>query len=89
MPLEPVSGGHDAVIGYGLGLTEYTPPECPDLILYGHAGGLPGFHALVWHDPGKGTTIVLASTDTRIDFLPAALDMVRHVMKGAGPTEGR
>lgn len=80
---EPLSGGHDPVVGYGLGLTEYAPAEYnssdPDLTFYGHGGGLPGFITHVWHEPDTGTTIVAASTDGRIDLLPATLAMARYV----------
>ena len=80
---EPLSGGHDPVVGYGLGLTAYAPaeydPADPDLTFYGHGGGLPGFITLVWHEPESGATLVLMSTDARIDLLPAALVMARYV----------
>jgi D-alanyl-D-alanine carboxypeptidase len=80
---EPLSGGHDPVVGYGLGLTRYDPaeydPADPDLTFYGHGGGLPGFITLVWHEPESGATLVLMSTDARIDLLPAALVMARYV----------
>ncbi len=80
---EPLSGGHDPVVGYGLGLTAYDPveydPADPDLRFYGHGGGLPGFITLVWHEPESGATLVLMSTDARIDLLPAALVMAGYV----------
>jgi len=80
---EPLSGGHDPVVGYGLGLSAYAParydPADPDLTFYGHGGSVPGFITLVWHEPDSGTTIVAASTDGRIDLLPATLAMARYV----------
>ncbi|MGH2556959.1 MAG: serine hydrolase domain-containing protein, partial [Actinomycetota bacterium] len=80
---EPLSGGHDPVVAYGLGLTKYAPAEYdaaePDITFYGHGGGLPGFSTLVWHEPRSRATLILMSTDARIDLTPAALVMAHYV----------
>ena len=61
---------------YGLGLTEWQPPELSGEMLFGHGGGIPGFLTLVFYEPDNGVTYFAAATDLDLDLKPSLVAMV-------------
>jgi D-alanyl-D-alanine carboxypeptidase len=79
------SAESEAAGGYGLGLMRFRHAGRS---AWGHAGGLPGFAAILAHAPADGVTVVVLANDSGVD-VGTLLERVAEQVAGlAGGADG-